>query len=383
MLSDRWQRERMEKQIHILPALLLVCPAPSQLEGYIYGAATVTVSFLYINMQNGAECCAATQGLFNRGYTVSMSFLSATPHVGLHKHSPLYVNRLRMRYTCYTGKIHKMPLPSLMSYQAWSDTVPSQHTNTTATARILQELVRATETTSSSRHTHRSRSSSSTGAEKRQKHTATLTQKEQSCLCFTHRIFNGPFGSLERHAPPILLLWSLLLPGIWKQARQGTHYIHVPLSPACHKLPFPSPVGRQLIRQQWASQPASQRCELWAPDHFLSLSPPSLSFSLCFYPPALALPLSHCPLSLSSSSSPAVRCSDSRWNQFTLPSSPLPFTADGDQADLHQGTAALDGSLRGEDGFSWEEGSANTGDGEEGKWGLNQTVDGGEGRVYC
>lgn len=277
-------------------------------------------------MQNGAECCAATPGLFNRGYTVSISFPSATLHVGLHehKHSPLYVNRLRMRYTCYTGKIHKMLLPSLMSYQAWSDTMPSQHTNTTATARILLELDRATETTSSSRHTHRS--SSSTGAEKRQKHTATLTQKEQSCLCITHRIFNGPFGSLERHAPPILLLWSLLLPGIWKQARQGTHYIHVPLSPACHKLPFPSPVGRQLIRQQWASQPASQRCELWALDHFLSLSfalsPPSLSFSLCFYPPALALPLSHRPLSLSSSSSPAVRRNDSRWNQFTLPSSP-------------------------------------------------------------
>lgn len=165
-------------------------------------------------MQNGAECCAATPGLFNRGYTVSISFPSATLHVGLHehKHSPLYVNRLRMRYTCYTGKIHKMLLPSLMSYQAWSDTMPSQHTNTTATARILLELDRATETTSSSRHTHRS--SSSTGAEKRQKHTATLTQKEQSCLCITHRIFNGPFGSLERHAPPILLLWSLLLPGI-------------------------------------------------------------------------------------------------------------------------------------------------------------------------
>lgn len=121
-------------------------------------------------------------------------------------------------------------------------------------------------------------------------HNGINTGGAESCLCVTHRIFDGPFGSLERHAPPILLFWSLLLASIWKQTRQGAHYIHVPLSPACHKLPFPSPVGRQLIRQQWASQPASQQCELWAPGP-LSLSL-SLPFSLCCYPPAFPLSLS-------------------------------------------------------------------------------------------
>lgn len=49
-----------------------------------------------------------------------------------------------------------------MSYQAWSDTV--HNTNTTATARILLELVRATEPPAAA-DTHRS-SSRSTGAVK-------------------------------------------------------------------------------------------------------------------------------------------------------------------------------------------------------------------------
>lgn len=79
--------------------------------------------------------------------------------------------------------------------------------------------------------------------------------------------------------------------------------------PACHKLPFPSPVGRQLIRQQWASQPASDvSCE-----RRTSFSP-SLSLSL---PVLLALLLPCCPssafitlssLSLSSSSSSSTPC---------------------------------------------------------------------------
>ncbi len=195
-----------------------------------------------------------------------------------------------MRYTCYTGKIHEMllplanELPSMVRHGAFTTHKHNCYRlNITGASQSYRNHQQAADT-------HRS-SSSSTGAEKRQKHITTLTQKQQSCLCVTHRIFYGPFGSLERHAPPILLLWSLLLAGIWKQARQGTHYIHVPLSPACYKLPFPSPVGRQLIRQQWASQPASQRCELWALDHFLS---PSLSLSLSLL---LALLLPSCPRS--------------------------------------------------------------------------------------
>lgn len=59
--------------------------------------------------------------------------------------------------------------------------------------------------------------------------------------------------------------------------------------------------------------------------------------------------------------------------------------ADKDQVDLHQGTAALAESLRGEeeDGFSTEVGRAKDGDGGAGKWGLNWRVDEGEGRVQC
>lgn len=88
---------------------------------------------------------------------------------------------------------------------------------------------------------------------------------------------------------------------------------------------FPAPwVDSSFVNSERASQPASDvSCERWTTFSLsFALSPPSLSFSLCFYPPALALPLSHRPLSLSSSSSPAVRRNDSRWNQFTLPSSP-------------------------------------------------------------
>lgn len=76
----------MEKQIHILPALLPVCPALIQLEE-THGAAKIPLSFLYINMQNGAERCAATRGVFNRGYIVSICFLSATLHVCMHTHT--------------------------------------------------------------------------------------------------------------------------------------------------------------------------------------------------------------------------------------------------------------------------------------------------------
>lgn len=193
-------------------------------------------------------------------------------------------------------------------------------------------------------------------------HNGINTGGAESCLCVTHRIFDGPFGSLERHAPPILLFWSLLLASIWKQTRQGAHYIHVPLSPACHKLPFPSPVGRQLIRQQWASQPASNvSCE--RPDHFRSLYLScsrsaatlllflSLSLSIALSSPSSASP----PFLAPFSSWPAVQRNGRGWK---LP--PLPLTADGDQTDLHQGTADLIASpRRGEGGgFRWEAGRA-------------------------
>lgn len=59
-----------------------------------------------------------------------------------------------------------------------------------------------------------------------------------------------------------------------------------PSPPACHKLPFPSLVGRQLIRQQRAGKPASNTsCERRT---LLSL--------LCVF---LALPLTRCSSSLS------------------------------------------------------------------------------------
>lgn len=80
----------MEKQMHILPALLPVRPALIQPEE-TYGAATIPLSFLYINMQNGAERCTAAQRVFNRGYIISMSFLSATLHVCVHRHTVLFM----------------------------------------------------------------------------------------------------------------------------------------------------------------------------------------------------------------------------------------------------------------------------------------------------
>lgn len=232
-------------------------------------------------------------------------------------------------------------------------------------------------------------------------HNSINTGGAESCLCVTHRIFDGPFGSLERHAPAILLFWSLLLASIWKQTRQGAHYIHVPLSPACHKLPFPSPVGRQLIRQQWASQPASNvSCE--RPDHFRSLYL-SCSRSAATLLLFLSLSLSHCPLlhlpplPLSLPSPPGPPCSamTGAENLGQLP--PLPLTAEGDQTDLHQGTDDLIASpRRGEGGgFRWEAGRAKletegekkekggwTGVLMEGKEGLDATCWLGNGRMF-
>lgn len=194
-----------------------------------------------------------------------------------------------------------------MSYQAWLDTVPSNK-QTTYSADIILVLI--------SNGTHRrtkaagagAAAAEGMGAEKLKTTTTTSQQKQHSCLCVTHRIFNGAFGSLERHAPPILLFGGLLLAGICKQARQGTHYIHVPCSPACHKLPFPSLVCRQLIRQQWALQPASDvSCELrtnLSLSHFLSL--PRSCFALI--------------LLLTLSCSPSLPLSRSHTFSFTLSS---------------------------------------------------------------
>lgn len=72
----------------------------------------------------------------------------------------------------------------------------------------------------------------------------------RSAPLFTYGIFRGPLRSLEGHATAILFLGSLLLAGICKQARQGAHYVHVPLPQLVTSHSFPSPVGRQLIRQQ-------------------------------------------------------------------------------------------------------------------------------------
>jgi len=62
--------------------------------------------------------------------------------------------------------------------------------------------------------THTGSSTGVRGREALKTHEDTNTEREQSCVHVTHRIFDGPFGSLERHAPSILLFWSLLLAGV-------------------------------------------------------------------------------------------------------------------------------------------------------------------------
>ncbi len=94
----------------------------------------------------------------------------------------------------------------------------------------------------------------------------------------TYGILDSALRSLERHPPSILLLRRLLLAGIWKQAREGSHYVHVLLSPqldtSCRALLC---LDRRLIRQQQVWTSDSSEPENAA---FLSLSP-SLSFPHC------------------------------------------------------------------------------------------------------
>lgn len=157
--------------------------------------------------------------------------------------------------------------------------------------------------------------------------------------------------------------------------------------PACHKLPFPSPVGRQLIRQQWASQPASDvSCE-----RRTSFSP-SLSLSL---PVLLALLLPCCPSSASITLSSlslflllllldAVRSNDSRCNRFTLPSSSCCLSQRGEttltsiKATLRP-TRAREEKRRMASARKQESAEARDGRGEQ--RGLKESVDRGEERV--
>lgn len=141
---------------------------------------------------------------------------------------PLHVNSLPIEYTLHRLFLSITNEPPSMVRQCFQNTQLLQ-------LEIHSELRDCQQLTHGDRHKEH------------------IINTAQSYLCITYRIFSSPFRSLERHASTILLFRSFLLAGIWKQARQGAHYIHVPLSPACHRLLFPSPVDRQLIRQQWAS----------------------------------------------------------------------------------------------------------------------------------
>lgn len=99
-----------------------------------------------------------------------------------------------------------------MSYQAWSDTVPSQHTNTT-TARTLPELVRATETTSS-RHTHTGEAAAAAAAEKEEEKKKKKKRGREASK--THNPINtGRAQSTEPHAARYSqnIRWSLWVSG--------------------------------------------------------------------------------------------------------------------------------------------------------------------------
>ena len=293
-----------------------------------------------------------------------------------------------MMYTCYMLP----PPPSLMSYQASSDTVPSQHTNTTATARILLEQVRATESTS--RHT--------------QTNTEAAVAEQKSIKNMEQHLHRN-----SRVACLLLTVYSMVPLGLWNDMRLPSFFSGVFFWPVSVSkrgkvritFMFPSPqlvtscrfpapwVDSSFVNSERASQPASNvSCERRTTCS-LSLSL-SLSFSLCIYSLALALSLSHCP-PLAHSFSPVfllAHCT-AQWQPLKvlhlafLPLSHL--TADRNKADLHQGTVALDASTGGEeeDGFGGKAGCAKAGDARRGKVGAELGGGGGwrkrEGSVLC
>lgn len=277
-----------------------------------------------------------------------------------------------------------------MSYQAWSDTPSSQHTNTTAKAGVLL-LVRATEATSSWHKHTRTHAQIEAGAaeqrEARKTHNVINTGRAELLVCYSQNIqWSLWVSGMTCVSHPSSLESSS---GRYLKASEARCALH-----SCSSLPqlvtscrFPAPwVDSSFVNSERASQPA-----MWAVSAGpLSLPPsltPSLFFSLCFYPAVLALPRSHCPLSLSLSLGlslflllllDAVWSNDSGSNRFTLPSSSCCLSRCGETTltsikAMLLLTRAREEKRRMATARKQEGAEARDGRGE--RWGLKESVD--------
>lgn len=195
-----------------------------------------------------------------------------------------------------------------MRYQAWSDTARSQHINTRATARILLEPVRATETTSR-RHTQKQQQQQQHGSRIASKtHNDINTERAELLVLYSQNIRWSLWVSGTTCASHPSSLESSS--GRYLKASEARYALHScsPLLQLVTSCRFPAPwVDSSFVNSERASQPASDvSCERWttfslalplSPSRSASTLLPSLSLYLTvlFLSPSLPpfLLLSH------------------------------------------------------------------------------------------